>query len=501
MNEAISKGVLKAMLIIGAAQGINLLVSIMRTKVIALLMGPSGIGLLGVLNNLVSMSSQLAGLGIGTSGVREIAANEQDTRRNRQVASVLLYASLFQGLVALIVMLYFRIEISLYMFGDSNYQILVAAGAISVCISLLASAQLAILQGLRCIPELGKTAVYGALFSTLAGLPAVYIWGDMGLGVFVVVQPLITALVSFFYLRGKAFPEVIVPNFSQFKDGWIPMVRLGLAFMLSGVLTSVSLLILRTHIVQFDGIEVSGQFSASWSISIIYVGFLLNSMSADYFPRLTEVIGDEKKSVELINNQIQLILALAGPIVLVLIAFPHEIIHLMYSPSFTLAGDLLKWQALGNVLKLVCWALGFAIAALGRGRLFFIVEMQFNAFLLGIYISLRSELGVMAVGPAFALTYAFHFAFLMFLVRRILNFQFDYLSLVLLSTLSIGSVVSFLAVEWMSLAGQIFVVVGALIFGIFSTRIVLYKVGPSGKAAKKLFTFFNIIGWPLAHES
>ena len=73
-----SRGLVRSMLVIGSAQVVNILISIFKMKVLAVLLGPSGIGLLSIYNSLLNMVQQTAGLGMESSGVREIVSSRGD---------------------------------------------------------------------------------------------------------------------------------------------------------------------------------------------------------------------------------------------------------------------------------------------------------------------------------------------------------------------------------------------------------------------------------------
>ena len=96
------------------------------------------------------------------------------------------------------------------------------------------------------------------------------------------------------------------------------MAKLGAAFMLGGLATSATLLLVRGRISQELGLDAAGYFAAAWGITMTYVGFLLGAMAADYYPRLTEVIHDKVAAVRLMNDQAQLGLAIGGPVLLLL---------------------------------------------------------------------------------------------------------------------------------------------------------------------------------------
>src|ERR1700741_1667952 len=65
--------ILKSSAIVGGSSVLNIGFGIVRTKAMALLLGPAGIGLLGLYGSIADLARCLAGLGINSSGVRQIA--------------------------------------------------------------------------------------------------------------------------------------------------------------------------------------------------------------------------------------------------------------------------------------------------------------------------------------------------------------------------------------------------------------------------------------------
>ena len=92
-----SRGLIKSMLVIGSAQVVNILISIVRMKVLAVLLGPSGVGLLSIYNSLLGMIQQTAGLGMGSSGVRESRLRAVMRRRSTAYAASSLLRILYRG--------------------------------------------------------------------------------------------------------------------------------------------------------------------------------------------------------------------------------------------------------------------------------------------------------------------------------------------------------------------------------------------------------------------
>lgn len=489
------------MMLIGSAQVVNILISVIRMRVLAVLLGPSGVGLLSIFVNLQGLVKETAGLGMGSSGVREIAASRGDeatlSRTLSRVRRVLFAALLVQGTLAMVAVWLLRAPIATWLFGDAARATQVGLIGVAIPLMLLGTAQTALLQGMRRIADLGRVTVLGAFAGTFAGLAAVWWQGENGLIWFIIVQPLAAVLIALHYTRRLPKPTAARLTLPETLQIWKPMVKLGLAFMLGGLAMSATLLVVRGRISQELGLDAAGHFAAAWGITMTYVGFLLGAMGADYYPRLTEVIHDKVATVRLMNDQAQLGLAIGGPVLLLLIGLAPWVITLLYSDAFGPAVTLLQWQTVGNVFKLASWALGFSIAASARGKTFLMVQINFNVvFLLLLWPSLAT-FGIQAAGPAFTLAFIVHFAVLSVLVRRILGFRWQALSLRLLG-LHAGLAVALLAVALTTpLAAAIASPVLALATGLFGLRVVLIKIGPEGRFAARFARLYAAIGWPI----
>ena len=65
--------ILKYTGLFGGIQGLNVLVGLVRNKLVALLLGPQGMGLSALFSSSVKLVSDSTNLGLGVSAVREIA--------------------------------------------------------------------------------------------------------------------------------------------------------------------------------------------------------------------------------------------------------------------------------------------------------------------------------------------------------------------------------------------------------------------------------------------
>lgn len=492
-----SRGLLKSMLVIGSAKAVSIVISIVRMKVLAVLLGPSGVGLLSIFENLKGLVQQTAGLGLGSSGVREIAASRGEDGTLSRVRRVLLAAHLVQGALALVAVWILRDPIAIWLFGDNLKATEVGVIGIAVLLALLGTAQTALLQGLRRIADLSRVTVLGASVGTGGGLTAVWLQGEDGLIWFILAMPTAAVVIAWFYTRRLPEPSSAGLSLVEVWAIWKPMVKLGVAFMLGGLATTATLLLVRGRISQDLGLDAAGHFAAAWSITMTYVGFLLGAMAADYYPRLTEVIRDRAAAVRLMNDQAQLGLAIGGPVLLLLIGLAPWVIALLYSAEFKPAVALLQWQSVGNVLKLASWALSFSIVAAAQSKTYLLMEQSFNIVFISLVFTLLPILGLQIAAFAFTLGYLVYFTTVHALARGLHGFRWEPLSLRLL-VVHLGLALGLLALATTApMAAALASILLAAATGLFGLRVVMIKIGPEGRIAKRLCRLFASIGWPI----
>ncbi|RKF12442.1 O-antigen translocase [Roseovarius spongiae] len=489
------------MVIIGSAQAVRIVITVLRAKLVAILLGPAGIGLLSVFNNLREMASMGAGLGLGMSGVREISSAKDEEAVLSRVRRVLFGALLLQGAAAMSLIWLAREALSRWLLGSIDHSMEVGLVGVAVFLFLVAGSQTALLQGLRRIADLGRVTIYSTAVGSAGGLVAVWIYGQAGLIWLVLLPPAASALVAWRYTSRLPRPSTSPMTPRKIWQAWRPMVKLGVVFMLGALATTVTLLLVRARITQDLGLDAAGQFAAAWSVTMIYASFLLQAMGADYFPRLTEVIGDRDAANALMNDQMQLALALGGPLLLVMIGCAPWLIWLLYSAEFDQAAMLLQWQMVGNVFKLASWALGFAFVAAARSGIFLIRQLMFNALFLSMIWFGLPVLGLEVAGVAFLLAYVIHFAVVTVLVRRLHGFRWEGLSLQLAGAhamLALGLLALSLTLP---LAGAAAGVVLGLVTAFVGGHILLTKIRPHGRLVSRMARIYEFVGWPVKEGS
>lgn len=411
---------------IGGSSAINMVFGLLRSKAMALLLGPSGVGLLGLFGSIVDLTYSVAGLGLQNSGVRQIAESvgTGDPRRIARTAMVLNRTAVVTGLTGALLLMLFARPIAAFSFDSPDYAFAVGCLGFAVLLKALSDGQTAILQGLRRIADLARVNIFAAACSTAISIPVVYALGERGVVPSLVIVAAVVFVVSRWYGQ-QAMLEPVRVSFSETIAESAQLLKLGVAFMVSGLLSIGAAYAVRIIVLRSSGVEAAGMYQAAWALGGLYIGFILQAMGSDFYPRLTAVASDNEACNRVVNEQALISLLLAGPGMIATMTLAPLVIVTFYSSAFAPAVDILRWLCLGMMLRVVSWPLGFVIIAKGERALMVAGEVAAAVVHVGAAWFLVSHYGLPGAGAAFFLLYLWH-AFLMYVVaRRVSEFHWS----------------------------------------------------------------------------
>jgi O-antigen/teichoic acid export membrane protein len=427
MNDKVAsyRRILRSSSIIGSASVINILIGLVRTKLVAVLLGPTGIGLVSLYTGLMTTASAVATMGIGTIGTRQIAQalSHDDDRALAVVRRAMFWGSLLLASAGALVVWSLRELLAAKVLGGAEHATIVGWLALGVALSVAGASQGALIQGMRRIGDMARLSVYGSILNTVLGVALLWQWGQAGLVAYVLVGPLSSFVLGHWYV--SRLPKVATDPIAlkEMAHQWQTLLRLGIPFMGAGLVGALVQLWIRVEVGNTLGAESLGHFQAASTISMQYIGFVLGAMGADYYPRLTGVIHDHKAATRLVNEQTEIALLLSAPIFIAMIGLTPWVIHLLYSNAFAPAVEVLRWQILGDVLKVASWPLGFVILAAGAGKTFFIIETIAVVVMGGLIAGLSASVGLQITGIAFLVSYAVLLPLVYWLAKYRIDFK------------------------------------------------------------------------------
>ena len=421
--------VLKSSALVGGSQFLNIGIGMIRTKAMAVMLGPAGFGLFGLYSSVANLAQTLAGMGVNSSGVRQIAAavSTGDTKCVAETVLVLRRVSVLLGLVGAALLVLFSRQISILTFATDQHASAISWLSIAVFLTLISASQSALIQGMRRIADLAKIQVLGALFGTLCGIPLVYIFRERGVVPSLICVAAMTIVSSWWYSRKIATPAVTTSSFSTaaIRTEIAALLKLGFAFMASSLVTLGVAYAIRVIILHRIGFEAAGLYQSAWTLGGLYVGFILQAMAADFYPRLTASANDNAACNRLVNEQAQVGLLLAGPGVIASLTLAPLVIAIFFSAKFGAAVSILRWVCLGAMLQVISWPIGFIIIAKAKRGLFIGCEVAWGIVSIGLAALCIRYFGLVGSGIAFFGSYVFHAIMVYVVVNRISGFSWS----------------------------------------------------------------------------
>lgn len=444
-----------------------MLIGMLRVKALAVLLGPTGIGLMGFYQNIMNMGALLASCGVETSGVRQIATSSGDVEILSIVRRAILLGSLILGTSGMVTLWLLRDTVSSLVFGDTAHAGSVAWLGVGVLLTVIAGAHTALLQGLRRVGDLAKISIFSAAIAAIAGVFAVFVLGEDGVLWFVIATPAANLILARYY-AAQLPHEYTVPELATVKRTWVALLTFGIPLMTAGVMTLITQLVVRSIVLRDLGLEASGHFHAAWTISMTYVAFALNAMAMDYYPRLTAAIDDKAKARIIVNEQAEMALLLTGPLLIAMITLAPWMIHLLYSEEFRPASEILKWQVLGDILKLSITPCVYIFLANGNGGIAIGIQSVWCAAYLGAVAFGIDGYGLAITGMSFLLAYIIYTVVVITIAHRMVDYlPSRRISLITLILFALGAVIAIIGSQSQS-AGVLVGTIATIAIGGYS---------------------------------
>ena len=364
--------IFKAIGLFGGVKVIQILVGIIKNKLVAVLLGPSGMGIVGLITSNTQLVKTITDCGLHTSSIREISKSytSGDEDKASRTISVFQKLVILTGLLGSIIVLVFAKQLSQISFGNLDYTLAFRLVSLTLLLDQLCVGQTALMQGTFHYKWMARSALLGSIIGLFISIPLYYIWNTKAIVPVIILSSLTALLLSWYYSNKVKIKKTTVSMKEALVEGR-GMLLLGIAIAASSIIRVSKAYGLRIFISHFGGIAEVGLFTSGMAISIQYVDVILSSMGSDYSPRLSAIVDDNKQFVEAINKQIHLMCVLILPIMILFIVFIKELVIVLYSKEFVAIEGMVVWMMFSMFLRAISWCLSFPLIAIGNPKLYF----------------------------------------------------------------------------------------------------------------------------------
>lgn len=418
---------LKATSLFGGVQIYSIILTLISAKFVAVLLGPEGSGISGLLSSTIGFITSATALGLGTSAVKDISSAyaSGDKERFSLITNVFRRLVWITGLLGMSVCLFFSPLWSKLNFDNSDYILSFAILSITILFGQISSGQGVVLQGTRQFKYMAKSRMLGQTIGLCFSTPLFYFLGLKGIVPAMLISSIVGLCLTHYYSRKIKVDKLHLQTRTIFKEGK-QMLSVGFLIAMQGFASLLVAYLIRIYISHEGGIADVGLYNSGFSMVDMSVGLVLTAIGTEYYPRLSSLANNIEGFTNAINQQIHLALLLLTPIIVLFLLFSHYAIIILLSEKYLSITTMVQILILGTFFKIPGWCYGFAFLAKADSKAFWMNEASFEILRLLSFILLYKYLGLNGIAIAFFLFYVCYTFVTGLICKKRYNYMLNY---------------------------------------------------------------------------
>lgn len=391
--------------IFGGAQVISILCAIIRTKLVAVWIGPAGVGLFGLFNNAIEMLSTATSLGIRNSSVRDMAIARQSGKAklvSTTIAVVKKWAW-FTSIGGAVLTIALAPLLSRITFGTESHTWEFVLLSVVLMFNGLTGGEQAILQGNSALKRLAHASVWGVVGGLVISIPMFYFWREASIVPSIVAYSAMVLLFTLLF-RHKDYTPVKVSVKEAYSKGK-EFVRLGIYMTVSLFITLLFAYIFSVYLNYTSGTKEVGFYQAGFTLINKYVGLIFTAIGMEYYPRLSGIHHSRMRIRAFVSQEMNIAMLVLLPVVSLFLVMREWIVSLLYSSEFHVIIPFISFAIIGTIFRAYSWCLAFVILAKGDGKTFLLTELLSTVSGFALNVLFYRYWGLTGIGISFVIWY------------------------------------------------------------------------------------------------
>lgn len=388
------------------------------SKIIALYLGPQGMGLVGQLNSFILIVLVLAGGGVSNGVVKFVSEYNSSSREKLPgFISTAFKTVLFLGFIVGVLLVLFSSFFSHVVFLTDKYRHVFIIFGFTVLFYGLNNLLLSIVNGFKDFARYNLVNIVTSVVGLAISFVCIYTMNVEGAFIALVINQSVVFFIGLlFFLRKDWFTKETF--FQKLDTGHLAKLgRFALMTLVTTAVVPVSQLYLRNYIIRSLSLFDAGIWESVNRISNVYLLFITTTLTTYYLPRLSELQLESE-----IRAETRKVFRVVVPAVLVCstaIYFCRSIIiNVLFTASFEGAETLFLFQMLGDVFKVAAWLLAFQMVAKMMTKLFIVTEILFGIMFTVISVLFVQQFGLVGTTYAYALNYFLYLVLMIIVFKR-----------------------------------------------------------------------------------
>ena len=417
--------IFKTTFLFGFVQVFKAVIAIVKNKLVAILIGPEGMGLLGIFSSTIQMVQTGAGLGVNQSAVRDVAEAKGSNNQERvsRIIKVTNRVVIFTGLLGCIVTLILSHYLSVWTLGNTTYTISYCVLALVVALNIINEGKQALLKGTRHLRALAYASMIGTVVGLVTAVPLYYFFGKDGIVPELLIASILALLVSQYYVNRIPVEKVSL-TINETANEAKPMVKMGIALMFVTLLGTITSFAINAFIRSKGGLTDVGYFSAGSYILNGYFGVIITALMTDYYPRIAAVNQDNEKVQDELNKQSMVSVVLCCPLIVLFIALMPVFIKILYTDEFLPTLDYLRIGIFWTIITICSNQVDMILIAKANTKVFMTISVIVRVVQLLLCVVLYHYFGLLGLGISYGLLGVLHMAIMTTVVQKLYDIHF-----------------------------------------------------------------------------
>jgi len=407
---------IKTSMLSAVATLIKILSGFIITKVIAIYIGPSGLAIIGQLQNFIMLVKTVAGDFLKTAITKYTAEYENDENKKYDLWSSSFKLAFVLNFVVLVGLIYFSNDLSYSLFHTLEYAFVFKILAISLPFFVSNTILLAILNGQKQIKQYIFLNIVLSIVSLFIVVVLSVLYEVEGALVAYVVSQAIVFFITLIYLRKETWLKLKLFLFSVRKENIKKLLGFAIITLSAVLASNTSMIYIRNYISDTYSMSDAGYWQGVWLLSQVALSLITTSLATYFLPTLS-VLTNKKALNKELTNAIYIIIPIAIVISLSMYFLREYIIIVLYSDQFMPMSQLFLWQMVGNVIKVLGWLFGYVLVAKAMVKYTVTTEILFAVIFIVSSIYFMRLYGLVGVTYAYAMSSLLHLIVVSFIYK------------------------------------------------------------------------------------
>lgn len=398
---------------------VKMFTGLISVKVVALMIGPSGVALVGQLNNFATIIMSLASGGINSGVTKYVAEYKEDEAKIKNCLSTALRITAGCSLLVGVSLIIFNSYLSEVILLSPDYDYVFIIFGITILLYALNLMLISILNGFKEFKKYVRINIANSIVGLIFTLLFVSVLRLPGALISAVTYQSVMLFITLWMIR--KLPWFTWDNFGQKISGTLSKkyLRYTLMTLTTAATLPVSQMLLRGYVISEISPVEAGWWEGMNRISNMYLMVITSSFSVYYLPRLSEL----KNSVE-IKREIVKAYKVVVPILLVALTLVYLlrpiVIRILFTPEFLPMENLFFWQLAGDFFKICSWLLSFLMVAKSMVKAFVVTEILFSLNFVMLGFSFMHLNGVVGITQAYLVNYVLYLICMVGVFRKLI---------------------------------------------------------------------------------